>query len=139
MAKKQEYFAFHCNMKPDLVFGRLEQQVKALTDREYLLEQTETGFNLGIGRGGHQGGYWYRAEVSEDGGGSHISGRVVYQTWDGREIKTTWVNKLEFAIWFAVLLPLILVIWIYRIFRPEVTMEDRFVEFMTEKMDCQHL
>ena len=80
MAKTKEYFEFNCAYKPEEVVERLREQVKLLTDREYLLEETEYGFDLGIARGGHQGGYWYCAAVTEDADGSYISGRVVYRT-----------------------------------------------------------
>jgi hypothetical protein len=33
-------------------------------------------------------------------------------------------------------LPLVLGVWIYRFFRPEITDEERFVEFMVTQMDC---
>ena len=116
---------------------RLRKQVKLLEDREYLLEETDAGFDLGIGRGGHQGGYWYCATVSPEDEGSLISGRVAYRDWHGKEIKITWIDKLESGCLFLVVLPIALLIRIYQIFRPEVTDEDRFVEFMTTKMDCE--
>lgn len=139
MAKNKEYFAFHCPYPPEEVMERLHRQVKLLEDREYLLEQTDTGFDLGIARGGHQGGYWYCASVCGDGAGCCISGRVVYRTWDRKEIQNTWVDKLEGAVLFVLILPLVLVMWVYRMFKPEITDEDRFVEFMTTKMDCELL
>ena len=139
VAKQKDYFSFRCGYKPEVILDRLREQVKLLKDREYLLKETESGFDLGIGRGGHQGGYWYCAAVVEDGDGSHISGRVVYRTWHGKEIKETWIDKIEFAFLFVILLPMILAMWIYRIFRPEITDEERFVEFMTTKMDCELL
>ena len=136
MSKTKEYFAFRCTHKPDDVLPRLQAQVMELRDREYLLQETEVGFDLGIGRGGHQGGYWYCATVLPDGDGSLISGRVVYRDWHGKEIKMTWIDKIEFGCLFLVILPIALLVWIYRIFRPEVTYEDRFVEFMVTQMDC---
>ena len=139
MGKQIESFEFRCAYGPDEVLERLMEQVKLLEDREYLVKRTQNGFDLGIGRGGHQGGYWYCAAVVEDGAGCQISGRVVYRTWDGKDIKPTWIDKLEYGFLFVVLLPLILIVWIYRLFRPEITNEDRFVEFMTTKMGCELL
>ena len=139
MAKQKDYFSFRCGYKPEVILDRLKEQVKLLKDREYLIRETESGFDLGIGRGGHQGGYWYCAAVAEDGSGSHISGRVVYRTWDRKEIKLTWIDKIESAFLFVILLPLVLLVRIYRIFWPEITDEERFVEFMTTKMDCELL
>ena len=83
--------------------------------------------------------YYEVATVLPDGDGSLISGRVVYRDWHGREIKMTWIDKIEFGCLFLVVLPIALLIRIYRIFRSEVTKEDRFVEFMTTKMDCELL
>ena len=139
MAKTKEYFDFHCADTPDSVVEHLRTQIKQLKGREYLLEETENGFDLGIGRGGHQGGYWYCATVVSDGKGSRISGRVVYRSWNGEEIKMTWIDKIESGCLFMMLLPVVLVVWIYRLFRPEITDEDRFVEFMVSQMDCELL
>lgn len=137
MRKQKEYFEFRCPYSSDVLFGQLERQVKSLTDREYLLEQTAAGFDLGIARGGHQGGYWYCASVSEDNGGSYISGRIVYRTWDGEEILENWRLKLEYYVFIVLLAPVILPIWIYRLFKAEVTDEERFAEFMITRMDCE--
>ena len=139
MAKTKEYFAFRCPNNREEILAQLQEQVKLLEDREYLLKETDVGFDLGIGRGGHQGGYWYCATVSPDGEGSLINGRVVYRDWHGKEIKMTWIDKIEFGCLFLVVLPIALLIRIYRIFRPEITAEDRFVEFMTTKIDCELL
>ena len=136
MSKIKEYFEFRCTHKPDAVLQRLQAQVKELRDHEYLLEETEVGFDLGIGRGGHQGGYWYCATVLPDGDGSLISGRVVYRDWHGKEIMVTWIDKIEFGCLFLVILPIALLFWIYRVFRPQVTYEDCFVEFLVTQMDC---
>ena len=37
MAKEKDYFAFRCPDAPDVLMEKLQQQVKLLTDREYLL------------------------------------------------------------------------------------------------------
>ena len=139
MAKQKDFFAFRCPDTPDVLMEKLQQQVKLLTDREYLLRTTESGFELGIGRGGHQGGYWYCATVTADECGCVIAGRVKYLSWDDKEVKMNWIDRIEFAILFVLLIPLVIIVRIYRIFRPEITDEDRFVEFMTERMDCDLL
>ena len=139
MAKTKEYFAFRCPNNREEILAQLQEQVKLLEDREYLLKETDVGFDLGIGRGGHQGGYWYCATVLPDGEGSLIDGRVVYRDWHGKEFKMTWIDKIEYGCLFLVVLPIALLIRIYRIFRPEITDEDRFVEFMTTQMDCDLL
>lgn len=139
MAKQKDFFAFRCPHAPDVLLERLKEQVKLLTDREYLLRSTESGFELGIRRGGHQGGYWYCATVTADECGCVITGQVKYLSSDGKEVKMNWIDKIESAILFVLLIPLIIVVRIYRIFRPEITDEDRFVEFMTERMDCDLL
>ena len=139
MAKQKDYFAFRCAHKRESVLAHLKEQVRLLEDREYLIEETEDGFDLGIGRGGHQGGYWYHATVTAEDGGCLIRGRVEYRTWDGTVRKETWIDKVELALLVLLLLPLVVIVRIYRIFRPEVTDEDRFVEFMTTKMECEYL
>ena len=138
-AKQKDFFAFRCPDTPDVLMEKLQQQVKLLTDREYLLRTTESGFELGIGRGGHQGGYWYCATVTNDECGCVITGQVKYLSWDGKEVKMTWIDRIEFAILFVLLIPLVIIVRIYRIFRPEITDEDRFVEFMMEQMNCDLL
>ena len=137
MAKTKEYFEFRCRYQPDEVLECLRERVKHLRDREYLLKETDVGFDLGIGRGGHQGGYWYCAAVSPEGEGSFISGRVVYRTWHGKEIKMRWFDWAEMGCLIVLFLPLVLGVWIYRFFRPEITDEERFVEFMVTQMDCE--
>ena len=137
MGKQKAFFSFRCAHRMELVTEKLKEQVRLLTDREYLIMETDAGFDLGIGRGGHQGGYWYCASLKEDGAGSLIEGRVVYRTWNGEEIKMSWIDWIELGCLFVLFLPLVLGVWIYRIFRPEVTYEERFVEFMVTKMDCE--
>lgn len=139
MGRMKDHFRFRSAQGKDAVLLRLKEQVLLLRDREYLLEETERGFDLAIGRGGHQGGYWYCATVTEDGEGSLIDGRVVYRTHDGELREETWLWKLEFYFLFVVLLPLVLAVWVYRLFRPEITDEERLVEFMVTKMDFQWL
>ena len=63
----------------------------------------------------------------------------MYRDWHGKEIKMTWIDKLESGCLFLIVLPIALLIRIYWIFRPEVTNEERFVEFMTTKMNCDLL
>ena len=74
--------------------------------------------------------------MTADECGCVITGRVKYLSWDDKEVKMNWIDRIEFAILFVLLIPLVIIVRIYRIFRPEITDEDRFVEFMMERMDC---
>lgn len=141
IAKEKRYFVFHCSDGPDVLLERLEREVMQLEDREYLLTKTEGGFRLGIGRGTHNFGFWYCAAVEPDGPGCRISGRVECLDWKGElvEDKQTWLDWIEYALFVLFLLPVIIPFRIYRIFRPEVTMEDRFAEFMTGPVGCRLL
>lgn len=136
MAKTQTHFEFTCPYPREELRRRLAVQVKLLREREYLIEWTDRGFDLGIGRGGHGAGYWYSAAVEDVPGGCIVRGDVEHRRWDGSMARVTWVDRLEGAVLFLILLPAILVVWVYRCFRPEVTMEDHFVAFMTGPMGC---
>lgn len=137
MARKQGIYIFRCPYESDAVRDQLVQQTGKLTERKYLVMHTEQGFDLGIGRGGHGSGYWYCATVLPDGDGSIIRGRMEYRNASGWEVRESWMDKITFALLFLLFLPIILVVRVYRIFRPEITMEDRFVDFMIHDMGCE--
>ena len=142
MKKQQVDFTFRCTHKPETVLALLREQVDLLEDREYLLHETEEGFDLGIGRGGHGDGYWYCAQLRGDEAGSQISGRVLHRHYSGhvsedREMNL-W-NHLAIYLLSIVFFPIVIGSWIKQKIRPELTMEEKFVEFMTEKLDCELL
>ena len=142
MKKQQVDFAFRCAYKPETVLERLREQVDLVEDREYLLHETEEGFDLGIGRGGHGAGYWYCAQIREDGTGSQISGRVLHRHYSGRVSEDRDMNlwdHLEIYLLAIIFFPIFIGSWIKQKIRPEPTMEEKFVEFMTEKLDCELL
>lgn len=140
MAKQREYFSFPCKHGPDMIMDRLQEQVKLLEDREYLLRETENGFELGIGRGGHGAGYWYSAQVHEDGVGSRISGRVLHRHHSGRVSEVRDMNLWDHLGIFLVSIiffPIVIGSFIRQKLQPEPTMEERFVEYMRLQMDCE--
>lgn len=136
MKEKQTRFAFSCPYPAEQLRERLPEQVKMLTKREYLVKWTERGFDLGIGRGGHSGGYWYSATVEKTAEGCVIRGDVEYRTWHGKEVGIMWKDKLLAANILVIFSPVILIMLIYRCSRPEITMKDHFVAFMTGPMGC---
>ena len=140
MAKQQEYFSFRCAYGPEEIPDRLREQVKRLEDREYLVEVTEKGFDLGIGRGGHGAGYWYCAQVRRDGTGSRITGRVLHRHYTGRVSNdgelSIW-DRLSIWVLTVALFPILFIPWLRQLIHPEPTMEEQFVEFMRSQMDCE--
>ncbi len=139
MQKPQVDFSFRCIHKPESVLGLLKEQIYLLEDREYLVRETENGFELGIGRGGHGAGYWYCVRVCEDGSGSLITGRVLHRHYSGRisddRDMTLW-DHLAIVLVLIIFFPITISAWIKEKIHPRPTMEEQFVEFMQEKMDC---
>jgi hypothetical protein len=142
LKKPQVDFTFRCSYKPETVLELLREQVNLVKDREYLLHETEEGFELGIGRGGHGAGYWYCARIREDGAGSQISGRVLHRHYSGRVSEDREMNlwdHLAIYLLTIIFLPIVIGPWIKQKIHPKPTMEEQFVEFMTEKLDCELL
>ena len=142
MKKPQVVFTFRCTHKPESVLERLREQIELLEDREYLLNELEDGFELGIGHGGHGAGYWYCARVYEEGAGSLITGRVLHRHYSGRVSDDRDLNLWDHLAIFLLLViffPITVGSWIKQRIHPTPTMEEQFVEFMTEKLDCEQL
>jgi hypothetical protein len=71
--KKNKTFAFATHL-PLADFKRnLREAVQ--NSGHLLYEDTQNGFDLGIERGGHSGGYWYAATMTETEGGAEMRGR----------------------------------------------------------------
>lgn len=128
---------------------------EAVRNSGYLLyEDTPNGFDLGIERGGHSGGYWYVATLTQTESGSEMRGEIVYRSLHGdgsfREA-SKWEKLKEtlFAVFVGLLclIPFLIVYAIRGILlligklcgKPvEATMstEDKLTHFMTEAMGC---
>jgi hypothetical protein len=150
--KKKEAFVFTSLQSPEAFKLALREAVHE--KGAMLYEDTEAGFDLGIERGGHSGGYWYVATLTETEDGTEMRGEIVYRSYhsDGRlREETKWEKILG---WIGVSLivliaaPAILIglaVWgIMELIgklrgKPmEATMstEEKLTHFMTEVMGC---
>ena len=117
-------------------------------DREYLIEiKNDNLFFLGIKRIGHSGGYWYIANIEENSyGGLTIRGKIAFdpdENGNSQEHKTTVWDKIEMALLYVLLFPLVIVIWLLRMLISiikhtpfEVTKEDNLDKFMLDFLCC---
>ena len=150
--KKNKTFAFTTPLPPADFRQKLR---KAVYDSGHLLyEDTQNGFDLGIERGGHSGGYWYVATLTETEDGTEMRGEIVYRSLCGdgsyREA-TKWekVKETLFVILVGLLclIPILVIYAIQGILRLigkirkkplEITMstEEKLTRFLTEVMGC---
>lgn len=150
--KKDKIYIFTTPLPP----ADFKQSLRdAVHDSGHLLyEDTQNGFDLGIGRGGHSGGYWYAAALTETEDGTEMRGEIVYRNLrgDGSYREATKWEKAKDVIFtvFVALLCLIPILVIYAVQgilrligklrgKPvEATMstEEKLTHFMTEVMGC---
>ena len=151
--KSKRVFAFTTPLPPADFKQKLRE---AVYDSGHLLyEDTPNGFNLGIERGGHSGGYWYVATLTETEDGTEMRGEIVYRSLHGdgsyREA-TKWekVKETLFVILVGLLclIPILIIYAIQGILRLigklrrkplEITLstEEKLTRFMTEVMGCR--
>ncbi len=151
--KKDKILAFTTHLPPADFKLNLRE---AVYDSGYLLyEDTPNGFDLGIERGGHSGGYWYVATLTETEDGTEMRGEIIYRSLCGdgsyREA-TKWekVKETLFVILVGLLclIPILIIYAIQGILRligklrgkpPEITLstEEKLTHFMTEVMGCR--
>ena len=150
--KKDQTYAFTTPLPPADFKQNLRE---AVYDSGHLLyEDTQNGFDLGIERGGHSGGYWYVATLTETEDGTEMRGEIIYRSLCGdgscREA-TKWekVKETLFVILVGLLclIPILIIYAIQGILRligklrgkpPEITLsiEEKLTHFMTEVMGC---
>ena len=150
--KKDKIFAFTTHLPPADFKQKLRE---AVYDSGHLLyEDTPNGFDLGIERGGHSGGYWYVATMTETENGTEMRGEIVYRSLCGdgsyREA-TKWekVKETLFVILVGLLclIPILVIYAVQGILRligklrgkpVEATMstEEKLTHFMIEVMGC---
>lgn len=150
--KKKKIYAFTTHLPPTDFKQSLRE---AVHDSGYLLyEDTPSGFDLGIERGGHSGGYWYVATLTETEDGTEMRGEMVYRSLHGdgshREA-TKWekVKETLFVIFMGLLclIPILIICAVGGILRligklrkkpVEITLstEEKLTHFMTEVMGC---
>ena len=153
--KKNKTFAFTTHLPPADFKQKLRE---AVYDSGHLLcEDTQNGFDLGIERGGHSGGYWYVATLTETEDGTEMRGEMVYRSLCGdgsyREA-TKWEKAKEtlfvILVGLLCLIPILIIYAIQGILRligklrgkpVEATMstEEKLTRFMTEIMGCSVL
>lgn len=151
--KKNKTFAFTTHLPPADFRQKLRE---AVYDSGHLLyEDTQNGFDLGIERGGHSGGYWYAATLTETEDGTEMRGEIVYRSLcgDGSYREATKWEKVKETL-FVILVGLLCLIPILIIYavrgillligklrgKPvEATMstEEKLTHFMTEVMGCR--
>ena len=150
--KSKQVFAFTTPLPPaDFKQGICE----AVYDSGHLLyEDTPSGFDLGIERGGHSGGYWYVATLTESDGVTEIWGEIVYRSYhkNGEYREDTkwekireWLGIVLIVIFFSPVFLIALAIWGIMLLigklrgKPvEATMstQEKLTHFMTEVMGC---
>lgn len=150
--KNKQVFAFTTSLPPTDFKLNLRE---AVYDSGHLLyEDTPNGFDLGIERGGHSGGYWYTATLTKTEGGTEMRGEIVYRSLHGdgsyREA-TKWEKAKDviFTVFVALLclIPILVIYAVQGILRligklrgkpVEATMstEEKLTHFMTEVMGC---
>ena len=150
--KKKEAFVFTSPQSPEAFKLALREAVHE--KGAMLYEDTEAGFDLGIERGGHSGGYWYAATLTETENGTEMRGEIVYRSFhgDGSYREATKWEKIQEKFFMAILvliclIPILVFFAVWGILlligrirgRPvEVTMstEEKLTRFMTEVMGC---
>ena len=151
--KKDQTYAFTTHLPPADFKQKLRE---AVYDSGHLLyEDTQNGFDLGVSRGGHSGGYWYTATLTESDGVTEIWGEIVYRSYhkDGKLREDTkgekireWLGIVLIVIFFSPVFLIALAIWGIMLLigklrgKPvEATMstEEKLTRFMTEVMGCR--
>ena len=150
--KRKQVFAFTTPLPPADFKLNLREAVYNAGDLLY--EDTPNGFDLGIERGGHSGGYWYTATLNKMEGGTEMRGEIVYRSLhgDGSYREATKGEKAKDII-FTVFITLLFLIPILIFYAVEgiarlvgklrgkpvkwtLSTEEKLIHFMTEVMGC---
>ena len=93
--KSKRVFAFTTPLLPTDFKQKLRETVH--TGGSLLYEDTPSGFDLGVERGGHSGGYWYVATLTETEDGTEMRGEIIYRTYhrDGELREDTKGEKIR--------------------------------------------
>ena len=150
--KRKQVFAFTTPLPPADFKLNLREAVYNAGDLLY--EDTPSGFDLGIERGGHSGGYWYTATLNKMEGGTEMRGEIVYRSLhgDGSYREATKWEKAKDIIFtaFIALLFLIPILIFYAVegiarlvgklrgkpVKWTLSTEEKLIHFMTEVMGC---
>jgi hypothetical protein len=150
--KSKQVFAYTTPLPPADFKQKLREAVH--NDGSLLYEDTPSGFNLGIERGGHSGGYWYVATVNETESGTEMRGEIVYRSYHkngeyredtkGEKIRE-WLGIVLIVIFFSpvflialAIRGIMLLVGKLRGKPVEATMstQEKLTHFMTEVMGC---
>ncbi len=150
--KKQKIFSFTFPNTPDELKGRIKETVFG---EDMLYEETEQGFDLGVERGGHSGGHWYCAAVTEGEGHTVVTGEIVYRSLhnDGKyrensRAERIWENISLALLIVFLLIPILIVFAVVEIIRlvgklrgkpvkKTMTTEEKLTYFMIETVGCR--
>ena len=153
--KKDKIYIFTTPLPPADFKRNLREAVQ--NSGHLLYEDTPNGFDLGIERGGHSGGYWYVATLTETENSTEMRGEIVYRSLHGdgsyREA-TKWEKSKEtlfvILVGLLCLIPILVIYAVQGILRLigkirkkplEITLstEEKLTRFMTEVMGCSAL
>lgn len=147
--KKDQIYAFTTPLPPANFKQSLRDVVHNVGDLLY--EDTPSGFNLGIERGGHSGGYWYIATLTETEDGTEMRGEIVFRTFHGDEEvrkNAKWKKISEWIFIVIFFLPVLLIAlptWGIMLLigklrgkplKSTMSTEKKLTHFMTEVMGC---
>lgn len=147
--KSKRVFAFTTPLPPADFKQKLRETVH--TGGSLLCEDTPSGFDLGIERGGHSGGYWYTATLTETEDGTEMRGEIVFRTFHGDEEvrkNAKWKKISEWILIVIFFLPVLLIAlptWGIMLLigklrgkpvETAMSTEEKLTHFMTEVMGC---
>lgn len=149
--QKKETYTFITASAPAEFKARLKEAARGAS---MLYEENEQGFDLGVSRGGHSGGYWYVATLTEQDGQTAMSGRIIYRSFhsNGEYREDTrwekikeWVGVAAIVVFFFPVILIALAVWGIMLLigklrgkpmPPTMTDGEKLTYFMTETMGC---
>ena len=145
---EQKIYSFHSISSPYDFAVRIKEEA---IHSNMKIEQNDTDFILQLDSN-HGGRIVYKATVTADeNGGSYISGEITTIPWGNRiNKKESIIEKIFSIVAYIVVIPFALIFLLFysiyalfvRLFRGkniEVTNEEKFCDFMTNKMCCKQM
>ena len=149
----KKVYSYRCPCSAEELFEKLNDRKGTFHNwgnGAYLIRiMNDRRFFLGVGRGDHNGGYWYVADV-EDGedGDLMIRGSIVYNPDDEGKDQTSFWERVEGVFLFLFLFPLITLFKIIELIgvlirkirkkpRQGDTDEDVLDRFMIQYLHCE--
>ena len=117
---------------------------------DYIVELSNGDIRFGVARGGHSGEYWFVPTITEIDGKTTFCGTIEYNDpyTSEKGIKKI-VNKIEEALLWIILIPIIIIVKVYLFFswvvrklfkrtKPrEESLEDRLYNLMENHLGCK--